>query len=366
MFRPRIKFEHRPVRYGEDRIRIGGDVVGVASEISDPEGWVWTLLNTLDGTRTVDQVVADLVHRYPDRSQEQMRQAVDDLVTTGYVYDAAAPPPERVIGTGLDRYDRGMMLLRWMDRTPGRSAWDAQLLLHQARVTVVGVGGVGAEAAWALVASGVGKVHCVDGDVVERSNLNRQVLYTEHDLGRSKVDAAVERLRQHNGEVVVTGEHLMINGSQQLEALAADCDVLLLAADTPGEIRSWANRACLVTGTAWVHGGYFGPQVHIGLYRPGSGPCADCGRTARLERDARLPPLTSWTPARSQTPPHAANAVTAGMTGLLAAHAVTSLITGAPALSVNREYGLNLITLREHTVGLDSPRPDCPTCYGLL
>ncbi|MFT7836776.1 ThiF family adenylyltransferase [Saccharothrix sp. BKS2] len=366
MFRPRIKFEHRPVRYGEDRIRIGGDIMGIAAEIGDPEGWVWALLNILDGTRTVDQVLADLVHRFPRLSHAEAREAVDDLIRAGYVYDTAAPPPERVIEAKWGRYDRGAMLLRWMDRTPDRGAWDAQLLLHQSRVTVVGLGGVGAAAAWALAASGVGQVHCVDGDVVELSNLNRQLLYTEQDLGRSKVEVAVEQLRKHNSQVSITGQHGVIDRPDTLWSLAAGCDVLLLAADTPGDIRSWTNRACLATGTVWVHSGYHGPQVHVGLYRPGSGPCSDCGRAARLERDATLPPLTGWAPARGQQGPHAANAVTAGITGQLAAHAVISLITGAPALPVNREYGVNLVTLRGHTVGLDSPRADCPACHGLV
>ncbi|QQQ80161.1 hypothetical protein IOD16_18290 [Saccharothrix sp. 6-C] len=60
---------------------------------------------------------------------------------------------------------------------------------------------------------------------------------------------------------------------------------------------------------------------------------------------------------------HATNAVTAGMAGNLAAHAVMSLITGAPALPVNREYGINLVTLQDtFALGIQSARPDCPAC----
>lgn len=363
MFRPRIKWEHRPVRHGEDWIRIGGIVRGVAADIHDPDGWVWALLETLDGTRTVDQVVADLVHPFPAHPEREIREAIDDLIRAGYVENAAEPAPDTLTAAERERYSRNRVLSRWMDRVPRRSSWDTQLMLRQARVTVVGLGGVGCTAALALTLSGVGHVHCVEPDVVELSNLNRQILYTEHDVGRPKVDATVRRLREHNSDIVVTGEHLLITGSHLLRHLATECDVLLLAADQPVEIRSWANQACHVTQTAWVHGGYHGPQINIGLYRPGAGPCYDCGQAARRDFLAGLPLVTPWRPELTRTEPAATNAVTAGIAGHLTAHATISLITGTPALRSNREYGLNLVTLEDvGPIGLDAPRPDCPTC----
>src|SRR5690348_13153100 len=93
MLRPRIKSEHRPVRHGDRRVRIGGIIVGIAADVLDPDGWVWALLETLDGSRTVDQVVADLVHRFPDKSTDKVRTDIDALVQAGYVEDAAESAP---------------------------------------------------------------------------------------------------------------------------------------------------------------------------------------------------------------------------------------------------------------------------------
>jgi molybdopterin-synthase adenylyltransferase len=356
MRRPRIKHAHLPVRYDDGRIRLGGVVRGIATEVHDPDGWVWELLRSLDGSRTVDQAVTDLAGEFPARSTDEIRRAVEDLVRAGYVEDVGAQAPDELSTTDRDRYGRGNALMSWMDLTPRPTGWDAQLRLLRARVVVVGLGGVGGAAALALATSGVGRLHCVDHDVVELSNLNRQLLFTERDLGRPKVEVATERLREYNSTVTVSGQRRAVDGQEALRELAEGSDVLLLAADRPQPIRRWANRACLAAGVAWVCGGYHGPQVSVGLYRPDGGPCHECARPGGQHRRAR--PL--WETA---TRVHAANAVTANVTGLLAAHAVMSLITGVPALRTNCRYGFNLVTLQDgFAEGPRTARPDCPAC----
>lgn len=363
--RPRIKFSHRPVRLGRERIRIGGVVPEVADVLIDPDGWVWALLGLLDGSRTVGQIAAELRCRFPRRATDDVALAIDELSLAGHLEDGDEPDPYGLTRAERERYSRSRELFRWISRGPNRTSWDGQLALKQAKVVVVGLGAVGSTAALALTASGVGHVHCVDGGVVTLSNLNRQLLYTEQDLGHPKAVVAPRRLCERNSSIVVTGEQRHIDSPQTMTALATGFDVLVLAADNPGEIRSWTNRACLGTGTPWVLGGYHGPLATVGLYRPGTGPCYDCARTAERERLAGQPPLTPW-PSRGLAPPHAANAISAGITGHLAAHAVLRLLTGVPALSLNRQYVINLVNLWEcRAVGPRARHPRCPTC-GLL
>lgn len=363
MKRPRIKFPHRPVRHGQDLVRIGGIVRGIGAFIPDPDGWVWALLERLDGSRTVEQVVGDMLSLFPDRPGHDVRLAIGELTRAGYLEDAAEAESDDLTVGDRERYSRSWMLYQWMDRVPRRTNWDTQVLLRRAKVVLLGLGGVGCSAALALTVSGVGHVHCVDRDVVELSNLNRQILYTEQDIGRPKTEAAVRRLREYNSSVRVTGEQRDIDGPDAVRAFSSEFDVVLLAADQPPAIRSWTNRACLNTGTAWVHGGYHGPLITVGVYRPGTGPCYDCFSTAEQAGHTALPPGTGWSPATNVIPPQAANAVTAGMTGYLAAHATISLITDVPALRFNRRYGLNLVTLQTSLAyGLEAPHPRCPTC----
>ncbi|MGM1058365.1 HesA/MoeB/ThiF family protein [Saccharothrix sp. Mg75] len=358
MRRPRIKFAHRPVRYSDGHIRLGGIVPGIRLDLADDGGWLWVLLGLLDG-RIFDAVVTAMRDRFPGTTEELVRAAVADLELAGHLEEAEAPPA----GVDRDRYSRSVELYKWMDLTPGRSGWDVQDALAGSSVVIVGLGGAGCVAAMNLVQSGVGRVHCVDRDVVERSNFNRQLLYQEADEGAFKAEAAVRRLRAHNSTIDISGEVLDVTGPDVLRGLAAGFDVLLLTADKPRDIRSWANRACLETGTPWVCSGYHGPLVSIGLFVPGTGPCFECGAAEERARLARLPERTEWPPAAGVEAPHAANAITVGYAGNAAAHAVISLITDVPPPVVNVRRGFNVVTSRMVPVAvLDAPSPLCPAC----
>ncbi|MGC7094244.1 HesA/MoeB/ThiF family protein [Amycolatopsis lurida] len=361
--RLRIKLEHRPARFGDGVIQIGGELFGIAGRLHDPDGAVWALLGLLDGSRTVDQVVTDLIHRFPDRSVQMVLDGIETLAKAGYLEDVDEPECAALSTWQRERYGRGRALNQWVDREWRDSSWEFQVKLSRARVVLIGVGGVGSTAALALAMSGVGTLHCVEPDVITLSNLNRQILYTEQDLGRRKVEVAVERLRAANSTITVTGEPTRVDSLESLRTLAAEYDVLVVGADRPKAIRSWANQACVATGTPWVFGGYHGPQASLGLYRPGTGPCFECANAADRERDARRPKTGMWLPAEETPQVHAANAATAGMVGNLVAHVVMSVLTGAPPLPVNCQYGYSLATMDHSFItDVERPHPQCPLC----
>lgn len=386
--RPRIKPEHRPYRTIDGNVRIGSVIHGIGAEIEDPQGWVWTLVETMDGTREPSAVVGEVLRAHPelpDLTPEDARQAMADLLDAGFVEDAAAPVPvserERL------RYSRGVPLLRWMDLGPRTSPWDAQLRLRRARVLLVGVGGTGGYAAQSLVASGVGRLHCVDPDVVELSNLNRQPLFRESDLGRPKVTAALATLRALNSDVTVTGERREIRHPADLARLIrtgapeapsepkqagtpevpyssrSSYDLLVLAADRPDDIRRWANRVCLAADLPWVDAGYRGPLVTAGVHVPGRGACWECLRAGEVaRRELRLAPGQDDGVASPHLPWNPATAVTAGLSGGLLAHAALALLTGVPALDPGFRFGMNLMLPGDPVLQRFPRRPDCPAC----
>lgn len=355
---PRIKPEHAPYRLTGGRIRIGGQCFGIAAEIEDPTGSVWTLMEAMDGSRSAEEIVARVTGRHRGESAEAADAAITALIASGYVEDCGAPDPPELTQREKERYDRCKSYFSFVDLVPRSSWWEPQVRLRRARVTVVGLGGVGSHAALALAASGVGHLHCVDRDTVELSNLNRQVLFTEHDIGRAKSDAGTERLRRVNSDIQVTGEQADISSVADLSALAGDCDVLVLGADHPQEIQSWTNRACLAAKTPWVDVAYHGPLVAGATYVPGQGACWQCLMTAQHDEYRREGAFGSGGPILG----NAVMAPSAGIAGYLAANAVIALLTDSPQLIPGRIYSVNLVS-PDAAFAFEAPRqPDCPDC----
>lgn len=351
---PRVKPELDPFRTRNRTIRIGGYCFGVAAEIDDETGSVWSLLELMNGSRSVADIVARVIDLHPGESPEAVRAAIDALTELGYIEDSAAPAPAELTDREKERYDRSRGYFRFVDLVPRSSSWVPQMLLRSARVTVVGIGGIGSHAAMALAASGVGFLQCVDMDTVEISNLNRQLMFTEQDIGRLKVAAAVERLRQLNSDIEITGQHAEISGVADLILLARDCDVLVLGADKPKAISAWTNLACLETATPWVDAAYGGPLAAVGTYVPGQGACWQCVETANRDRD-RLDnePLLISNPVIAPS---------AGIAGYLAANAVMSILTGSPHLRPGRVYVVNLVFPDASFAEEVQPQAECDAC----
>lgn len=364
MLRPRVKSEHAPYRIAGGKIRIGWVSYGIAAEISDPDGWIWTMLTAMDGSRDVTEIV-DQVHRaHPRQSLDLLRAGLEQLLASGYVEDCAGPVPASLTERDLQRYDRAMGFYRWLDLTPRASPWEPQAILREARVTILGIGGSGGVAAYALAASGVGHLHCVDPDEVELSNLCRQILYTENDIGKPKAECAVSRLAQLNGDIEVTGQRMTATCPQDVLGIAAECDVLLLTADRPPELRIWANRACLAANRPWVYGGYHGPLVQAGVFVPGSGSCWECNALALRDRNAKIGGQVEDAPQHRDAMFNSVGATSAGMSGYLAAHHVISLLTGIPPAVPGQVTMVNLAAIDASQVFCEPPHPACEACAG--
>lgn len=262
----------------------------------------------------------------------------------------------------MNGHDRSRQFYRWIDMSSRCTSWDLQLRLRSARAVVVGLGGTGGTAALALAASGVGQLHCVDYDVVELSNLNRQVMYDEDALGNPKVDVAVERLRRLHSDVHVTGQSMKVKDEGDLQRLVQDRDVLILCADNPGSIRAWANNVCLATRTPWVDAGYHGPVVTAAAYVPGVGACYECGWLAEYDKKRRDDPGLMYTLERRRS--SAVTATSAGLSGHLAAHLAMAVITGVPRIEPGQIQGINLMAADHHFLISNEPHPRCPAGCG--
>ncbi|GAA4029760.1 hypothetical protein GCM10022247_63610 [Allokutzneria multivorans] len=347
--KPRVKPEHAPHRISADRIRVGGSVHGIATEIADPTGAVWTLLESLDGTRSAGEVVDQVALRHPDSTREDIRGVLGQLIGMGYIEDTRPDEPKELTERERTRYTREARFYRWVDLAPRPSRWEAQLKLRDASVAVIGLGGSGGALALSLAASGVGHLHCVDGGTVALADLSHQVLFAESDIGRGKAEAAAARLRAVNSDISVTIGSERVCAPEDLTALARRFDVLALATGRPGGVRERLNRSCLRTRTPWVDAGYHGPRTAVAVHVPGLGACYECLRPADPVQEAEIAS-------------NAAHVVSAGIAGFAASYAVISLIAGISPVRSGRIDGVNLVSPeRAHVV--EAPRrADCAAC----
>jgi molybdopterin-synthase adenylyltransferase len=361
MNRPRIKTAHRPVLRPGGAIWIGSAQYRLGTEIDGADAVVvWQACQTMDGSRTRAEAVRDIALTC-GVSEGSAEEVVDFLIGSGWVEDADGDMPPGLSARELERYRASADLLSWIDLAPRSSPYELQARLKASRVTVLGVGGIGSAVAVSLVASGVGHVHCVDGDTVELSNLNRQIHYSESDIGRPKVEALTERLRALNSDVDVTAANLMISGAAELRAEVAGSDIFVHSADQPEDILSWSNMAALELGIPWVLAMYTGPMLAVSTFVPGQTGCFQCmidQEKSRLDAAGNgdltdAPRLPGFNPVMAPT---------AQMTAHLGALEVLYYLMDMPVQTAGRQLHRNFLDY-EHQYYVDAPvRTDCSQC----
>ncbi len=168
-----------------------------------------------------------------------------------------------------DQYDRYRRHLILPELGP-----EGQGALLDSRVLLVGAGGLGCPLSQYLAAAGVGALGLVDCDVVDASNLQRQVLYGTADVGRPKVEVAAERIRALNPDVTVETHAVKLDSSNAMEILGA-YDVVVDGTDN-FPTRYLTNDACVLLGKPNVHGSIFRFEGQATVFDARHGPCYRC------------------------------------------------------------------------------------------
>jgi adenylyltransferase/sulfurtransferase len=159
------------------------------------------------------------------------------------------------------------------EQLPGFGA-AAQQKLSKARVLVVGAGGLGVPVLQYLCAMGVGAIGIADGDVVSASNLHRQVLYAEADIGQPKVHTAAHRLRQLNSGVALELYDTMLDVSNAMDIIGR-YDLVIDATDN-FTARYLVNDACVSMGKPFVYGAIQQYEGQVSVFNYGDGPTYRC------------------------------------------------------------------------------------------
>jgi len=250
---------------------------------------------------------------------------------------ADAPPlrPEQ-----YDRYRRHLIL--------PEIGLEGQRALLDARVLLIGAGGLGCPTAQYLAAAGIGRLGIVDFDVVDASNLHRQVLYGTRDVGRPKVEVAAERIAAMNPDVVVE-RHAVALTSENALGLFAEYDVVVDGTDN-FPTRYLTNDACVLLGKPNVHGSIFRFDGQASVFDARHGPCYRC--------------LYPEPPPPGAVPSCAEGGVLGVLPGLIAliqATETVKLVTGAGDPLYGRLLQYDALRMEFHEFRLKKDA-GCPVC----
>lgn len=222
---------------------------------------------------------------------------------------------------------------------------EGQEKLSNAKVVIAGVGGLGSPVAIYLAAAGIGKIRLIDHDNVDLGNLNRQILYVEPDIGKTKVSSARAKLESLNSTIAIEAIKESITQNNVFD-LVGDYDLIVDAMDN-FPARRLLNRVAINKGIPFFHGAIHGFEGSVTSIIPGLTPCLSC--LYKQDPQQKNPPVIGVAPA---------------VIGSIQATEVIKYIVGIGKLLTNRLLiydGLSL-EFMELAIARD---PDCQECKHL-
>lgn len=225
---------------------------------------------------------------------------------------------------------------------------DGQRRLKQSSVLIVGAGGLGSPAALYLAAAGVGRIGIVDFDVVDVSNLQRQLLHDTSRVGMKKTLSAQQRIAEINPHVHVDAIDAELTSANALQIISA-YDVVLDGTDN-FKTRYLTNDACVLLGRPNVYGSVLRFEGQASVFATADGPCYRC-----LFRE---PPPPGMVPSCAEA---GVLGVLPGLIGTIQATEAIKLIVGAGDTLAGRLLLVDALRMRFRTIGLRRD-PECPAC----
>ncbi|MGD0956663.1 MAG: molybdopterin-synthase adenylyltransferase MoeB [Candidatus Acidiferrales bacterium] len=225
---------------------------------------------------------------------------------------------------------------------------DGQLKLKQAKVLCIGTGGLGAPLGLYLAAAGVGRIGLVDFDVVDSTNLQRQVLFGTSDVGRPKIEAAADRLRNLNPDIQIDTFEAHLSSENALDILK-DYHIIVDGTDN-FPTRYLVNDACVLLGKPNVYGSIFRFEGQITIFGYPDGPCYRC-----LYPE---PPPPGLVPSCAEG---GVLGVLPGIVGTIQAAETLKLIIGKGDPLVGRLLLFDALGMKFRELKLRK-NPECPVC----
>lgn len=253
----------KAARFGD-----GGIIGGGSKEqlVEDLRAWeqLITLAHCFIQAKDPEQVKKELS---AEISESSFKEKIDFLLHHHFLV-----PKSLNKFTEEDRYSRNYFHYQSYGANPDQ----VQECLRKSKVVIIGCGGIGNHTSVVLATAGVGEIMLVDDDLIEKTNLTRQVLFTEDDIGLRKTHVMKRELQRRNSDVHVSELIMNISTPEDLHKIP-EGDIWVVSADHPFNLINWVNKHCVAIRQSYINAGYVNDIAVFGpLYIPDVTGCYEC------------------------------------------------------------------------------------------
>jgi molybdopterin/thiamine biosynthesis adenylyltransferase len=360
---PQLKCTSIPIPLSGERLAIHRGPYKADHQLmvlDDPGGMIKAALGYMDGRHPIEDIHVSLrAEGFPVSAAELQRMA-EMLERKGVIADADALSTAGMAEDTAARYSRNLNAWAALS-ADGRSAVQLQQELGRGHVLILGVGGIGTSVAVSLAMAGCGHLTLVDFDLVEKQNLNRQLLYTVDDLGKPKVDVAKAALHRINPDVKISTIKTRLEDADHVHGLIRSIgpNFVSAAADRPTvAIDRWINDACFALGIPYSSNSVSGNTALFWTKVPGETGCFNCDDLWARQNTPDQYEVKQYREKHDLIAATSAFSFTAMTIGAMTASDVVRSLVGWPVASAGRAILVDFSTLRL----LDYVRPAHPEC----
>jgi adenylyltransferase/sulfurtransferase len=330
----------------QDSVEVSGATVGeVLTSLTGQYGDLRRHLYSDEGKLRsfVNVYVNDEDIRYLSKEQTPLKEgdtiSIVPSIAGGSAVETAAPPVT-LSNEEILRYSRHLIM--------PEVAMEGQLKLKSAKVLLIGSGGLGAPLGMYLAAAGVGRIGLVDFDVVDSTNLQRQIIHGTKDVGRKKLDSAAERMLDINPNIQIDRHEVALSSENALDIIK-DYEIVVDGTDN-FPTRYLVNDACVLLGKPNVYGSIFRFEGQATVFAYEGGPCYRC-----LYPE---PPPPGLVPSCAEG---GVLGILPGLIGVVQATETVKLILGRGEPLVGRLVLYDALNMRFRELTLRK-NPECPVC----
>ena len=335
---------------------------GTAIEMEDPSGFIELVCKCMDGKLTFNQIQNSLstTHPYECLYLESLLGALDDEYL---LEDVVSNYPSRMNDHELERWSRNIEFFGSHCKA-NNNKFSFQEKLTSTKVVIFGLGGVGSNVLYQLSALGINNITAVDFDIISLSNLNRQIIYHETDIGQFKTDIAKNRISEFYKNSKLNFITKKISSSVEIENIIVNHDFVIVAIDDPRDkIIDWFNVACINQNIPFLCGSLDSKLVMCYTIIPQKTGCVECWKISQNSTNLKFHNIIQQPNfINSKSPNIAIMPLISILTGLMT-NEFLKIITGiGEPQSLGQLYTFNFITSNISISEQWKINPSCPVC----